>query len=112
MLDTLDRLDARTEEHFVKVRETARKPFRGQVTICVPDPDDPIVRPREENCFRAWGRSLSSSGMSFIHIAPIDVPVVLVGIGGGKTTWFQAQIVRRREMEEFHEFGVAFRGRA
>lgn len=113
VLDTLDMLDARTDEHYSRSRNARRHNWRGQVTLCIPNPDDPIVRVDESHGIPAWGRSLSETGMALIHTEPIDTPVVFVGVdtGSGKT-WFQAQIVRRREIDGFHEFGVAFRGRS
>jgi hypothetical protein len=116
VLDSLDHLDARIDSHYARERRHARRPFRAPVSVCVPNPSEPIVRPDDRNSFRAWGRSLSEAGISLLHTEPIDAPLILVGIDlpGGGRKWFQSEIVRRRPIatEGFHEFGLVFRGRA
>lgn len=116
VLDMLDRIDERVGPHHSASRTHERRTFRGQVTICLPDADEAIFKPTPANSFRVWARSLSESGMAFISVTPVDRQVVFVGVdmADGTQTWFQAEIVRSREIEDegFHEYGVAFRARS
>lgn len=109
VLDTLDRLDER--EGKIYDRDRQRRQFRSLITVSVADPDNPILKPGPENSFRAWGRSISETGLAFIHVEPIKHDAMLIRLDlGEKPIWFRAQAVRSREFAEegFFEFGVRF----
>lgn len=116
VLDSLDRIDDRTNDHYSTVRKHARTKFRGMVRIFVPDPEQDVVDPDNVESPRAWARSLSASGMSFIYPKELELTNFLAGLElpNGRHTWMIAEIVRKKQMaeEEFWEYGVKFRGRA
>jgi HD-GYP domain-containing protein (c-di-GMP phosphodiesterase class II) len=115
VLEMLDRCSSRHAKHAVENRKHDRKPFRRTVSICVPEPENPIVGFQQENAFRAVSRNVSQGGLSFIHPAELPLADVFIGLSftGDDVKWFQARIVRSREIEEegFWEYGVAFRRR-
>ncbi len=113
VLDTLDRIEKRTNDHFSEKRSHERKDFRGIVWICISDDDsseDDAI-----NTIKVWSRSISQSGLSFIYPSPIYQPTIHVGVPvqGDQVTWFRSEIVRQREIQEEHfwEYGVRFRGK-
>ncbi|MCA9019028.1 MAG: hypothetical protein KDA74_02715 [Planctomycetaceae bacterium] len=112
VLDTLDRMDSRMDQHYSRLRSHPRNNFRGVVHLCIPDPDSPVIKPGSGLSTRVWARCISSSGLSFICPDELDAKALLVGIEipGRDTTWFQAEIKRERLMpdETFWEYGVAF----
>ena len=107
-LDLLDRMDTRLEGQYAPARKHARRPFRGMV---------PVRRVRDglSEEFRVWTRSISASGLSFLHPESLDGLELEVGVplGPDRAVWFRAEVVRCREVngERFWEHGVAFRGR-
>ncbi len=113
ILDTLDRLEKRTNAHFSENRAHERKDFRGVVWITTP-PDNCSVTD-EVNAIKVWSRSISQSGLSFIYPFRIYHKLIQVGIPvqDNQVTWFRAEIVRDKEIEEeqFWEYGVRFLGK-
>lgn len=116
VLDTLDQLDSRLAGHFSGKRRHTRVQYRGHGTICLPDPDQPILDLASSSSFSVHVRSLSQSGLSFIYPGEIVEKNVVVGLeqGGKAATWFVAEIVRIKEIVEegFWEYGVKFVRRA
>lgn len=115
VLDTLDRLESRTDTVYRDERRHERRQFRGTAEVRLPDRDGQIDPLNPVTC-RVWARCISQGGLSFIHPDRLKAQKCLVGIElpDGRQAWFQADIVRAREVpgEEFWEYGVAFRGRA
>lgn len=114
ILDTLDRLEKRTNPHFSDRRKHERKDFRGVVWIRIPQNS----RSEEEEVtseIRVWARSLSQSGLSFIYPFRIYTTEIEVGVPveNHQAIWFRAEIVRQKEIgeESFWEFGVKFLGK-
>ncbi|QDT39916.1 PilZ domain-containing protein [Stratiformator vulcanicus] len=111
VLDTLDRLDARTDDHYATKRQYERRTFRGQATLLMSTFGDDDVRRQ----VKVWTRSISASGLSFICPGIINGDKVVIGldIPDKETAWFDAEIKRRRKVpdETFWEYGVAFHGR-
>jgi len=114
VLDTLDRLEKRTNNHYSDKRAHERKDFRGTVWFRIPDDthsDEGEVNPN----IRVWSRSISQSGLSFIYPNHILTTIIEVGVSvqDNQVTWFRAEIVRQREFEEEHfwEYGVKFLGK-
>ncbi|WP_298868854.1 PilZ domain-containing protein [uncultured Gimesia sp.] len=113
VLDTLDRLEKRTDAHFSDNRAHERKNFRGVVWIAT----DPVNRAvtDEVNAIKVWSRSISQSGLSFIYPFRIYQKLIQVGIPvqDNQVTWFRVEIVRDKEIEEeqFWEYGVRFLGK-
>lgn len=114
VLDSLDSLEKRMNNHYSGQRAHERKDYRGIVWISVPN-DDPTIG-SSFNSVQVWSRSISQSGISFIYPFPIYQSTILVGIpvSSDQTTWFRSEIVRQREFEEeqFWEYGVKFVGKA
>jgi hypothetical protein len=112
ILDQLDRCNARTEQHYSRVRRHERKPYRGAVSVYVPTAQQPEPMPGIEGVFTAWSYSLSQGGMGFVSPNFIELHNVVVGIHlpDGQTRWFHGDVVRRRQIpnEEFYDYGVAF----
>ena len=113
VLDTLDRLDKRMSIHYSNKRAHERKDFRGIVWITVPDEE--FAEEGTVNTIKVWSRSISQSGLSFIYPFPIYQKTIHVGIPvqGDQVTWFRAEVVRQKEIEEeqFWEYGVRFLGK-
>lgn len=107
-LDLLDRMDSRLDTQYSHARKHARRPFRGTVPIRLN-----YAGVLEE--FRVWTRSISASGLSFLHPGSLEGTDLEVGVpvGPDRAVWFRAEVVRCREVngERFWEHGVAFRGR-
>jgi len=114
VLDTLDRLEQRTHNHYSVKRSHERKDFRGIVWIRIPETSYSDESEVYTN-IRVWSRSISQSGLSFIYPDCIYPTVIQVGvpIQDDQVTWFRAEIVRQREIEEekFWEYGVKFLGK-
>jgi len=112
ILDQLDRCNARTEQHYSRIRRHERKPYRGQVSVYVPTPEQSDPPDNRRGVFTAWCYSLSQGGMGFISPNSIELDIVVVGIHlpDGQTRWFRGNVVRKREIpnEEFFDYGVAF----
>lgn len=113
VLDTLDRLEQRTNAHYSENRAHERKKYRGVVWI---NPMEDLA-PEEEvvNVTKVWSRSISQSGLSFINPSRIQQTRIQVGIPveDNQVVWFHAEIVRHREVaeENFWEYGVKFLGK-
>lgn len=114
ILDTLDRLERRTNLHYSDKRKHERKDFRGIVWIRIPQ----NTRSEEEDDtsdIRVWSRSLSQSGLSFIYPYNIYPNQIEVGVPvqNHQVTWFRAEVVRQKEIgeENFWEYGVKFLGK-
>ncbi len=111
VLDTLDRLDARTSAHYSEKRAHERKAFRGLVWLSIPDGTQEF----DQAMTKVWSRSISQSGLSFIYPMRIYETQIRVGVpvGADQVTWFRAEIVRQKEVEEEHfwEYGVRFLGK-
>jgi hypothetical protein len=116
VLDTLDQLDTRLSTHYSGKRRHTRVQYRGVGTVCFPNPDVSILDPSSAGAFSVHIRSLSQSGLSFIYPGEIPERNVLVGLdqAGRTKTWFAAEIVRVKAIEEegFWEYGVKFLRRA
>lgn len=114
ILDSLDRSESRLEEHYSRLRAHPRSSFRGTAMVCIPDPDQPVLRPGDGRSTTVWARSISSAGLSLISPEQIYAKILLVGleIPGSTTRWFNSEVVRERKIPEetFWEYGVAFRG--
>lgn len=114
-LDTLDKLDERMTTQFSGQRGFQRKQFRGHATIVFPDPSNPVFSLKDCNSCKVWARSISAGGMSFIYPKEFKPRKIIVGLelGGAELVWFQAEIVRVKEVpeEDFWAYGVAFRDR-
>lgn len=110
VLDTLDRIEQRTDSHFSDKRAHERKQFRGLVWISIPDGSQEFDQARTQ----VWSRSISQSGLSFIYPMRIYESQIQVGVPvGAQVTWFRAEIVRQKEIQEEHfwEYGVRFLGK-
>ena len=111
VLDTLDRLEARTSAHYSEKRSHERKDFRGLIWLSIADVNQEFDRATT----KVWSRSISQSGLSFIYPMRIYETQIRVGVpvGPDQVTWFRAEIVRHREVEEEHfwEYGVRFLGK-
>ncbi|MFK7779419.1 MAG: PilZ domain-containing protein [Gimesia sp.] len=113
VLDSLDRLEKRTNAHYSENRIHERKNFRGVVWIKTPL--DISSDEDEISCTKVWSNSISQSGLSFIYPFQFSEKLILVGvpIQDNQVTWFRAEIVRHREIieENFWEYGVKFLGK-
>lgn len=111
VLDTLDRIEQRTNVHYSEKRSHERKDFRGLVWISTPEGTEE----GEFSTTKVWSRSISQSGLSFIYPQRIYETQIRVGVpvSNEQITWFRAEIVRHKEVmdEEFWEYGVRFLGK-
>jgi len=111
VLDTLDRIEQRTNVHYSEKRSHERKDFRGLVWISIPEGTEE----GEFSTTKVWSRSISQSGLSFIYPQRIYETQIRVGVpvSNDQVTWFRAEIVRHKEVmdEEFWEYGVRFLGK-
>lgn len=111
VLDTLDRIEQRTNVHYSEKRSHERKDFRGLVWISIPEGTEE----GEFSTTKVWSRSISQSGLSFIYPQRIYETQIRVGVpvSNEQITWFRAEIVRHKEVmdEEFWEYGVRFLGK-
>lgn len=112
ILDQMDRCNARTEQHYARLRRFVRSPYRGAVSIFLPAPDQYDPPLNGEGTFTVWSYSLSQGGMGFVSPNAFDDRSIVVGVHlpSGLTRWFRGEIVRRRQVpgEEFYDFGVQF----
>lgn len=115
VLDTLDRLDEHFEQHFASERRSARHRFRTLVTVRVSNQSKASAGDDSEETFRAWARSISGDGLSFIHPERIKAKKILVGVDmpDGKTAWMHSEVMRTKQVEGevFFEYGVRFLAR-
>lgn len=111
ILDTLDRLEARTSSHYSERRSHERKNFRGLIWLSIAD----VNQEYDWATTKVWSRSISQSGLSFIYPMRIYETQIRVGVpvGPDQVTWFRAEIVRHKEVAEEHfwEYGVRFLGK-
>ncbi len=111
VLDTLDRIEQRTDAHYSEKRSHERKKFRGLVWLSIPDGSQEF----DQATTQVWSRSISQSGLSFIYPMRIYETEVRVGVpvSADQVTWFRAEIVRQKEIQEEHfwEYGVRFLGK-
>lgn len=111
VLDSLDRQDERLNGHYAVQREHTRHGLRMMASVVLPPKDAQSGSKRLE----VWVRNISPSGMSFIYPQLINGKNLVVGINNpnGSVTWFNAEIMRsRKAIEDFWEYGIAFRERA
>jgi hypothetical protein len=112
ILDQVERCNARTEQHYARVRKFERRPYRGAVTVFLPTPDQLDPPLNGQGTFTAWSYSLSQGGMGFVSLQALDERSIVVGVHlpGGQTRWFRGEIVRKRQIpgEEFFDYGVQF----
>jgi hypothetical protein len=90
-----------------------RSPVRAVINVR-------LAEPKGASCewstpFRAIACDVSQTGLAFLHPERLEAKQILVGIDLPKDgrRWFEAEIVRRREIEGegFWEYGVALRRR-
>jgi len=110
-LDALDRLDSQCEARHASQRVHSRHAFRGIITISVLQPGQSLAERDAGRSFRAWARSISQGGFSFI--SPSHIPETTIAVEPiieETTIWRLAEIVRAREMPfyGFWEYGAAF----
>ena len=115
VLDILDRWDERLQGHQNQKRDFPRRKFRARVTIYLPETDGLAGECAESMHVDVWARNISQAGLAFIYQGQIKADKVVVCLdpdAGGKM-WFQAEIVRTRQVhDEYHEYGIRFTGSA
>ncbi len=115
VLDALDRWSQRIGNHFNQKRENGRKPYRELVTIYIPESESLVGEAEDQLAIRAWTRNLSQSGINFVYAEPIPVDNIVVCLNppGRKCIYLDAEIVRRRQVQNgYWEYGARFSGRA
>ena len=109
LLDALAKNDHRLNDHYSQIRTHERKRGKNLLFVRIPHPHE------EPTTFSVHMRDISSSGTSFIYPGELDTRSILVGIPipGREPTWFQAEVVRCKQIidEDFWDYGVRFRGR-
>ncbi|HBN75219.1 MAG TPA: hypothetical protein DD473_05265 [Planctomycetaceae bacterium] len=109
ILDSLDRGEARLQDHYTQVRNYKRASCRKVIHVRISNPGG------EPFAFSVFMRDVSSSGAGFIYPGPIPHDKILIGIPipGRDDTWFEGVIARRKEFmqEGFWDYGVRFTGR-
>lgn len=112
ILDQMERTNARTEQHYSRVRKFERKPYRGTVMVFLPTPEQSEPPFNSHGTFTACSYSLSQGGVGFITPNYLAEQTIVVGVQlpNGRIRWFRGDVVRRREIpgEEFYDYGVAF----
>lgn len=115
VLDILDRWDARLQGHQNQKREFPRSKYRAQVTIYLSESNSLAGECAESMQLHVWARNISQAGLAFIYRGQIEAEKVVVCLDpdtGGRM-WFQAEIVRSRQVHnEYHEYGIRFTGSA
>ena len=115
VLEILDRWDERLAGHQNQKREFPRRKFRARATVYIPETEGMAGECAESASFEVWSRNLSQAGMAFIYRGQIKTKKIVVCLNpdSGGTHWYQAEIVRSRQVHnEFWEFGVRFTGAA
>ena len=115
VLDILDRWDDRLSGHQNQKREHPRRKYRSRVTVYIPETDGMAGECVESTSFDVWSRNLSQSGMAFIYQGQIKTKKVVICLNPdtGGTHWFQAEIVRQRQVHnDYWEYGTRFTGPA
>lgn len=111
VLDSLDKQDERLSGMYAGQRQHSRHDLRMMATVTLPGTQEGLAA----QSLHVWVRNISGAGMSFIYPQEIKHKHIIVGIDSAKggTTWFNAEVMRARpSLEEFWEYGVAFRERA
>ncbi len=108
----MDRAATRTETQYARSRQHERKPYRGPISLFVPQTEDAVPPADGAGCPMGWAYSLSQGGMGFISLEAFPGAELLVGIHlpNGTIRWMRGRTVRTREIpeEQFIDHGVAF----
>ncbi len=114
VIDTLDRWAERLSGHHTQRRSFPRKSLRAQITIYVPEGHAVAGECSDSVSFQAWTRNVSSNGISFVYSRFVKLSKFIISLDTGKgPIWFNAEIVRSRQVHEGHwEFGARLLGRA
>ena len=113
ILDRMDRVSNRTEQHYSRMRKHDRKPYRGPLTLFLPT-EFRMAPPAngDERCLPAWSYSLSQGGVGLIMLEELTWNEVWVGVylPNQSLRWMYGRIVRRRPVPEeaFFDYGISF----
>jgi hypothetical protein len=112
-LDILDNSAQITNRQFQHKREDGRVSLRTVASICLPDPNNPIVNLKSGRLIRVLTRDVSSRGVSFVCPDELPCEKIMVGLHVNErdTKWFYSDVVRAREIADtgFWEHAVVFR---
>lgn len=112
ILDQMDRAATRTESQYSRARQHERKPYRGPISIYVPQTNNAAPPNDGAGCPMGWAYSLSQGGMGFISLEIFEAEEIYVGIhlANGAIRWMRGRTVRTRAIpeEQFIDHGVAF----
>jgi hypothetical protein len=110
ILDNSAELANRIHSHK---RNDDRVALKTIATICVPDPDIPIISAKSNRMFHVLTRDVSSRGLSFVCPDELPLERVLVGltVKNNQTKWFLSDVIRAREIGDtgFWEHATLFR---
>jgi HD-GYP domain-containing protein (c-di-GMP phosphodiesterase class II) len=110
ILDNSAQLSNRIHSHK---RNDSRVALRTIATICLPDPNNPIISAKSGRMFRVLTRDVSTRGLSFVCPDELPLERVLVGLNVKEnvTKWFLSDILRARDIGDtgFWEHAVVFK---
>lgn len=109
LLDSLAKSENRLGEHYSLLRSHPRQRCQNILHLRLPAPSG------EQVVVSAYMRDVSPGGTSFIYPGELDCHKIYVGIPipGRDETWFQGEIVRRKQImdQQFWDYGVKFKQR-
>lgn len=113
ILDRMDRVSNRTEQHYSRMRKHDRKPYRGPLSVFLPT-EFHMSPPAngDERCLPAWSYSLSQGGVGMIMLEELTWNELWIGVHlpNHSLRWMYGRIVRRRQVPEeaFFDYGISF----
>jgi hypothetical protein len=112
-LEILDNSAEFTNRTFQHKRNDRRIALRTVATICLPDPNNPIVNLNSGRLLRVLTRDVSTTGLSFVCPDELTFERILVGlhVNDRDTKWFLSDLIRAREIGDtgFWEHAAIFK---
>jgi HD-GYP domain-containing protein (c-di-GMP phosphodiesterase class II) len=112
VLDMLDNSSELADRQYAATRMHERRSIRVVATVCLPNPETPILDAQSGLAFNVMTRDVSQGGLSFVHPSLMSQDNILIGlpVSNAEKKWFCAKIVRRREIADmkFWEYAVSF----
>lgn len=110
LLDNSAQVSTRSYQHK---RGEQRVALRTIATVCIPDPNNPIVSLNSGRLLRVLTRDVSPRGLSFVCPDELPVDRILIGLHVNEkdTKWFISDIIRAREVGDtgFWEHAAVFK---